>query len=374
MESRQVLHLIDSAGMYGAERVVVSLLAELRNSPFPGVLGCIREMEGQIPPLADEAKRYGVEVVFFTMGRGFSRHGLAQIAAFADRRQISLIHSHGYKPNILLSVARPRGTKVVSTVHGWAKHTATLKGRLYEYADAIALRRLNKVVAVSQAVQRDLADRGVTGDRVEVIHNGISCRSDIVSELHTSARVELGLTKNTFIVGAVGRLVAVKGYEYLIDAMQDVAKVIPDSHLVIAGEGPLLHQLRARVERLGLENRVTFVGYQREIQRFLETIDVFVMPSLSEGLPMSLLEAMCCGKAVIATTVGGIPEVISNRENGILIPPSDSKSIAEAICEIHNDDRLKTSVSIRGRSSVESDFSSKAMARKYLSLYFGLLN
>lgn len=374
MAVSRVLHLIDSAGMYGAERVVVSLLAELRNSRFPGVLGCIREVEGQIPPIAAEAERCGVDVTFFTMGRGFSRDGLHQIAGFVDKRRIRVIHSHGYKPNIMLGVRRPRGTKVLSTVHGWAKHTATLRGRLYEYADAVALRRLDLVVAVSQAVERDLASRGVAGRRVSVIHNGIACPGDWGATDPTSLRAEIGLPKSAFVIGAVGRLVAVKGYEYLIDAMRDVVRMIPDSHLVIAGEGPLLDQLRGRVERHGLAQRISFAGYQSEIRRFLAMLDVFVMPSLSEGLPMALLEALCCGKAAIGTSVGGIPEVISDRENGILIPPSDAKCIAKGIAEIHGDETFKTSLSRRARASVEKDFSSEAMARKYSSLYLEMFD
>lgn len=182
------------------------------------------------------------------------------------------------------------------------------------------------------------------------------------------------MPKTAFVIGAVGRLVAVKGYEYLIDAMQEVGRVIPESHLVIAGEGPLLDPLRGRVERHGLAQRVTFAGYQSEIRRFLAMLDVFVMPSLSEGLPMALLEALCCGKAAIGTSVGGIPEVISNRENGILIPPSDSRSIAKGIVEIHGDEAFKALLSHRGRESVEKDFSSDAMARKYSSLYHGMLD
>ncbi len=374
MADSRILHLIDSAGMYGAERVVISLLAELRTSRFPGVLGCIREVEGQIPPIAEEAERCGVEVAFFTMGRGFSRHGLRQIAAFSAKHRIRVIHSHGYKPNIMLCVGRPRGTRVLSTVHGWAKHTASLKGRLYEYADAVALRRLDMVVAVSRAVERDLASRGVAERRVTVIHNGIACPADRGATEPVDLRGKIGLPKTAFVIGAVGRLVAVKGYEYLIDAMQEVGRVIPESHLVIAGEGPLLDPLRGRVERHGLAQRVTFAGYQSEIRRFLAMLDVFVMPSLSEGLPMALLEALCCGKAAIGTSVGGIPEVISNRENGILIPPSDSRSIAKGIVEIHGDEAFKALLSHRGRESVEKDFSSDAMARKYSSLYHGMLD
>ena len=373
MDTGRVLHLIDSAGMYGAEHVVLTLLDKLKDSLFPGVLGCISDKAFEVPQIAEEAQKRGVETELFTMKRGFNPGGIVQILRYIKRNNIHLVHSHGYKPNIFMSVVPRRGIKVLSTVHGWSKQTASAKGKTYEFIDSLSLRTMDKIVAVSKAVFDDLTWCGVNKDKIEVIYNGIALDSLKTEFIRSLVRTEYGIPQSTYVLGAVGRLAAVKGYQYLIEAMPSVVAAIPNCKLLIAGEGSLKNELLHRIVKQGLASYITLVGYQTPISRFLSMVDVFVMPSLSEGLPIALLEAMACGNPVLASSVGGIPEVITSRKDGILLPPADSNALAGSIKELYHNQSLRANISRQGKELVEGKFSSTSMARQYLSVYSGLM-
>lgn len=369
MAGTQVLHLIDSAGMYGAERVILTLLEELQGTSFRGILGCIRESSSEVPVIAEEAVKRGLDVEFFTMKRGLNVWGAMQILRYARSNDIRILHTHGYKPNILLSTVPRGGIRVVSTVHGWAKRTAGLKARIYEILDALCLRRMDRIVAVSGAVRDDLVKRGICQDAVAVIYNGLPLESYDCHATDPGVRSEFGLAQDAFVIGAVGRLASVKGFEYLIDAMALVRGDIPNCRLIVAGDGPLREDLTRRIAVNGLTPHVQLVGYQDPIARFFSAIDLFVMPSLSEGLPMALLEAMACRKPVIASSVGGIPEVITDGKSGVLMMPADSAQVADKIRFAYCNPRIMATLKVQARSLVESEFSSATMAERYVSEY-----
>ena len=265
MAGTRVLHLVDSAGVYGAERVILTLLDELKGTSFRGTLGCIRETSSEVPAVAQEAMRRGLDVEFFTMKRGLNVWGARQILRHARRNDIRILHTHGYKPNILLSTVPRGGIKVVSTVHGWAKHTAGSRASVYEMLDALSLRRMDRLVAVSAAVRDDLVKRGIRRDGVVVIYNGLPLEGYDCYATDPGIRGEFGLPQDAFVIGAAGRLAAVKGFEYLIDAMALVKGDIPNCRLIVAGDGPLREDLTRRIAVHGLESYVRLVGYQDSI-------------------------------------------------------------------------------------------------------------
>ncbi len=373
MQVVKVLHLIDSAGIYGAERVILTLLEELKNTLYPGILGCIREKENEIPGIALEADRIGIPVMYFTMKRGLNPMGIRQITNFIKDNGLYLVHSHGYKPNIYLGLLWSRKFKTVSTIHGWAKQSNTIKGKTYEYLDARALRMFDSVVAVSKAVTNDLKIRGINSDGIKLIYNGLKIRSDVPIDNIPNIRNEYGIDEPSFVIGSVGRLAKVKGQVYLIEAMQSILKDVENCRLLIAGEGPERGYLEYLIEKYNLREKVKLLGYVRNIEQFLAVIDLFVLPSLSEGLPMSLLEAMAAGKPVLASAVGGITEVIENGDSGVLVPPADPSSLAESVKELYRSSERMSGMAHRGKSVVETKYSSGGMAEKYLAVYSQLL-
>lgn len=372
MEKSRVLHLIDSGGLYGAEKVVLTLLEELQGSAFPGILGCICERDAELPLIGKRAEAVGIHVHYFKMKRGLDLSGFRDILKFIRSRGIRLVHSHGYKPNILFSLVPWKNFSVVSTVHGWSKQSAGLKGRVYETLDSMALRRMDRVIAVSQAVHNDLAGRGLKGKKIDLIYNGIKKGVHPSYDL-VSLRQKLGVANDAFVIGSVGRLVRVKGHSYLIEAMSSILDEVKNCQLIIAGDGPLKGELEASIAERGLSYNVKLTGYIGDINQFMAAIDLFVLPSLSEGLPVSLLEAMACEKPVLASAVGGIPEVITSSNEGVLIPPANSQAISQAICLLIQDRDQLEGLSVNSKKIIEGRFSASHMAKQYSTLYASLV-
>ena len=369
-----ILHLIDSAGMYGAEKVILTLLEELKSSAFPGILGCIRERETDAPQIAKEAKKFGIPIHYFTMKRGPNLFGLQQILRFIKDRDIHIVHSHGYKPNIFLSLIPNKKFKTISTVHGWAKDTVGVRGRVYEFLDSKALKRIDSIVTVSKAVVDYLIKKGIRKEKIELIYNGIKMNNNPHSFNIPKIRQGYGLPKDAFVIGAVGRLTKVKGHSYLIEAMPSILNEIKNCYLVIAGEGPLKEDLMSLIKKNNLLNNVKLIGYTEDIGEFLAMIDLFVMPSLSEGLPIALLEAMANEKPIIASNVGGIPEVITSEDTGILIQPTDSSAISKVIKKLYHDKDKITRMAVMGKKIVKDNFSSVSMAEEYIRIYSVLIS
>ncbi len=365
------MHLIDSGGMYGAERMVVTLLEEMIASQFPGILGCIREHEDEIPQIAREAQTRGISIQYFTMKRGLNPAGILSVPKYVKENHVSIVHAHGYKPDLFLRFLLRRSIKKIATVHGWAKNTAGLKIKLYEYLDVGALRNMDLVIAVSQSMRSELIKLGLRKDHLETIYNGIKFNFTLhAPQLNISIlRNEYGLADNAVVIGTMGRLVAVKGHSYLIQAMPLILKEIPHCQLIIAGDGPLRSRLQDQIADLKIANHVKLMGYIKDITVFFALADIFALPSLSEGLPITLLEAMAFGKPVIASSVGGIPEVLTYESAGELIPPADANTLAQAIITLLKDKGKMNLLSKRNRKLVENQFSAKTMARQYLDMY-----
>ncbi len=368
-----VLHLIDSAGMYGAEKVVLTLLRGLRDSHFPGTLGCIRESDTDVPELAREAESYKIKVHYFTMRRGFNPLGLIRIGKFISKNQVRIIHTHGYKSDIYLMLLLRKKFKTIASVHGWSKKSANLIGRTYELLDSFALNRMDTVVAVSEGVKDDLAKRGLTRAKINLVYNGITIDAEKSRSSRSEVRRQHGVSDTDFVIGTLGRLAPIKGHRYLIQALPSILNKVKNCRLVIAGEGPLRNELETLINQQNLSDHVKLIGYIKNIDPFMEMIDLFILPSLSEGLPISLLEGMAYGKPVVASHVGGIPEVIGHRSEGLLVPPADPEAISKAVIELIENRVLIDRISSAGRKLVRTKFSSANMVAAYLSLYSDLI-
>lgn len=378
---KSILHLIDSSGFYGAEKVILSLLEELKESDFQVILGCIREKNTEEVEIAERARERGITTHYFTMKRGLNPLGIHEILRFVKEKHISLVHSHGYKPNIFLGILFLRHFLVISTVHGWLKSGNDRKGRIYELLDSNALKRLDCLVAVSEAVKKDLVKRGIAIEKIVTIYNGINTEYFQNTFDVSVVRKKYVIDQGDFVIGTAGRLSKEKGHSYLIKAFADLVRDSQRVKLIIAGEGPLRKELENLVEELALSNHVTFLGYEKNIVRFLSAIDLFILPSLTEGLPISLLEAMASGKPVIASKVGGIEEVIQDQINGILIPPMNLKAISDSIKFFYYNNEEREKMGLEGKNHVIYNFSSKMMTLGYQNLYnkilsqnFGFLN
>ena len=256
-----VLHLVDSAGMYGAERVILTLLAELKDSPFRGVLGCIREDPGVIPDIARLADGMGIETTLFTMRRGLNVRAIWSLGRYIEQNGFRIAHSHGYKTDIFLGLL-PDRRRLLATVHGWPIGAMSAKLKMYIFLDTLALRRFDAVVAVSRIMGHAL-ERRIPDRRLHVIYNGIDVTGGTDTR-RAELTAALGIPENARVLGFLGRLAPVKGPEYLVDAMP---ALVAHEHcwLLIAGEGPLRDTLQMRARALGVLDRLRFLGYVNNI-------------------------------------------------------------------------------------------------------------
>ena len=275
-------------------------------------------------------------------------------------RDVDLVHTHGYLADIVgIPVARLNGIPTLSTCHGFIP--TTWKVRLYNALDRIVLKFGTQVMAVSEAIKQDLVDSGLSSGRVQVVANAVSAAidRDMTHANREAGRKSHGIRSTDFVLGYVGRLSAEKGLKYLITACAElVASGIPLRALII-GEGPQRNELEQLSRQLGLGDQVVFAGFQKDVAQWLPCMDVFVLPSLTEGTPMALLEAMTYGVPAVASAVGGVPEMIKNGETGILVPPGKAEEISNATLALFRDPAQRQKLSqnaitfARTRYSVE---------------------
>jgi glycosyltransferase involved in cell wall biosynthesis len=267
-------------------------------------------------------------------------------------------------------LSRITGVPLVATVHGKGYYGERAHRRL---AYRLVARRAFRMVAVSRDVGRYLtASLGVRG-AVETIYNGIDTARLVRPEGRARLRAELGLGPHQPVVGAIGNLFPVKGHTYLVRAAARLAARFPDLTVLLSGRPLLEAELTAEARALGVERQVRFLGFRDDVPALLDAMDVFVLPSLSEGLSMSLLEAMAAGKPVVATDVGGNPELVVDGQTGLLVPARDPEALAVAIGRVLGDRALAARLGDSARRRVLGEFGVDRMVARYVGLYDTML-
>jgi glycosyltransferase involved in cell wall biosynthesis len=207
---------------------------------------------------------------------------------------------------------------------------------------------------------------------ITIIYNGID-GDEFTREFDRAEIIEeLDISPDAKIIGIVARLDSIKNHRCLIKAMKKVAARFPDALLLVIGDGPLRTELEELVSFVRLNNNIKFLGTRNDIPRLLSVLDIFVLCSLSEGLPLTILEAMAAGKPIVATDVGGIPEIIKDGIDGIIIPSDDSDRLAEAISELLRDKRKRHEMGAKARMKFEEKFTIQTMVKSYEELYESL--
>jgi glycosyltransferase involved in cell wall biosynthesis len=365
----KVLQLISSAGYYGAENMLVTLSDQLRQLGCEPAVGAFRHPDAPEPEVLRFAARRGLATVSFPCDGRFDRRAIRALREYLRTNRVGILHSHGYKVNMYgWLAARPllRGQKIrlVSTCHNWAERTGVLA--LYSVLDRVILRRFDDVVAVSDGVARRMSGFGIHAPQLKVIHNGIE--TERFRNAQPVLRREFGLA-NRLVIGTVSRLVPGKGCHVILDAMKEVLRETPDAVFVAVGAGPLESELKDQAARLGIGERVIFAGTRDDIPEVYASLDVFILASFDEGLPMSILEAMAAGVPVVATPVGGIPQLIQHHRTGVLVQPGDTAGTRDALLELFRSPSLRASLGEAARMRVAEQFSAAVMARHYLRLY-----
>lgn len=354
----------------GAEVQLATLTAELARRPGLA-LSVVLFNEGR---LADEIRRCHVPVTVFPESSLGMHQLIRKFVAYCRANRFDLVHTHKYKDNLVGTVAAGYCgiPHLVRTIHGLAEPFhgfEAVKMRLYDTADDMAIRaKADKVIAVSGEIAKILQAR-YGEQHVAHIYNGIQLDNIRFQKSPTDIRLLLNVSEGARLIGVVGRLTAVKGHQHFLAALAELKQRASDIHGVIVGDGPLRASLQAHAQKLGLADCVHFVGHRDDTYDFMRALDVFVLPSLHEGIPMVLLEAMALARPIVASRVGGIPEVIQDGVHGLLVPVGDEQALADACLQHLTDRELATRCCGAAQRRVEQQFSSAAMADQMCRLY-----
>lgn len=237
------------------------------------------------------------------------------------------------------------------------------------------LERLDMALAVSHQIRRSLLDGGVAPDRAQTLYSGLDLRRVTARESRDEVRRRLGIPSNAVLSGTVANLFPRKGYEVMLRALQAILAVVPNVHYLIVGTGAARYEksLRLCAQSLGITGHVHFAGFQETVYSYLGALDLYVQPSLMEGLGIAVIEAMAMGKPVVATATGGLPEVVLDGETGLLVPPGDSDALAGAVMQILQHPGWREDFGKVGRKRVEGLFTVDKMMDQLMLAYQAVL-
>lgn len=357
-----VLQLISSGGYYGAESMLVGLARALAVKGCRVTAGVFHDSRWAHLEVAEEAKRQGVAIEFIACQGRWDFHAVYAIQRLVERLHVDILHTHGYKADLYGYLAtRPHRCVLVATCHNWPSRAPSM--RFYAGLDRLILRRFDGVAAVSAPVADILQRWGVRA--VSYLPNGVP----LPRFQHATPTLRREWKTNRRLVGFVGRLAPEKGGDVLLRAAQGVVASRPDTAFVFAGDGACESEWRKLAGILGIADNVEFLGRRGDMPGVYASLDLLVLPSLMEAMPLCLLEALAAECPVIATRVGSVPEIVIPGETGRLVEPGDSGALAAAILASLDDPAGSRRMAEQGRRRVAQFYSDEVMAAAYLDLY-----
>ncbi|BBO72967.1 glycosyl transferase [Desulfosarcina widdelii] len=370
----KVLHIIDSGGLYGAETMLLNLIAEQSLLGIKATIASIGEKRIKEKAIENEAIKRGFDIKKFRMTPGFNLLGAHKIIKFATHEHYDILHSHGYKGNILFGFMPNLVKKIplITTVHGYTSKNAFSKIKIYEILDSMSHHLIDQVVLVDQSMLMHPLLRRQKNVNYNIIRNGIPEITPYVRLCKSEDKI-IDFCMKGFTIGAIGRLSPEKGFDNLIDATSKLIKKRNNIQLIILGEGKQRFHLEKKVYEFGIDQHVMMPGYIQDAKQYLQYFDVFILPSHTEGLPVTILEAMQSQVPIVATSVGGVAEALDYGNAGILIDSSDSKKIADAVLAIITHPEKAMERIKYGKKHVKNKYSIRKMTRKYVDVYTHLL-
>lgn len=352
-----------SLGMGGIETLILELCRRLDPERYaPSV--CVFQKDGR---LRGEFEALGIPVYTIEKGRGTDWSIPLKLARLARQKGVDILHTHNscawFYGGIAAWLSR---LPLIHTEHTSPDHNFERWWKIERFLSRFTV----GITTVAASVARFMIDQEhIAPEKIDVIYNGIEPGVYEIQLDRNWKRKELGLERADLAVGMVARFFPEKDHRCLLEAFTQVVKRIPHARLLIAGDGPLREKLVRYREELGLSDRVFFLGNRRDIPELLQALDLFVLSSYKEGLPIVLLEAMAAGRAVVATEVDGNPELVLHNRTGLVVPPKNPWALAEAICELLLDPERARRMGEEGKRRVGEKFSFIPMISAYESLY-----
>ncbi|MEM7256720.1 MAG: glycosyltransferase [Pseudomonadota bacterium] len=362
-DKKKVLHLAHEMGVGGTQQVIRQLVGSLDTTRFECSVACI---DGMIGMIGEELQHNGLEFHVFDRQPGFDRQLIRDIRQVLLSESIDIVHCHQYTPYTYgVLAALFTDVKVVFTEHGrFYPDSYSWKRRLI---NPLLQHRTDSIVAISAATADALAEyEWFTRRSIDVIYNGTDVEEP---EGDSSAREELQIPAESLVFGTIARFDPIKNLPMMINGFREVHQRLPDTRLLMVGDGEEREALEALVKEAGLKDSVLFTGYQSDTARYMSAIDVYLLTSFSEGTSMTLLEAMATRKPPIVTAVGGNIEIVEHLKNGLVVDSGDTERLVSHMNELVEDKQQRVQLGNAARDEYEKRFSVSSMTEQYEAVY-----
>jgi len=361
-----LLYLITELSMGGAQRALLHLLGGYNRERFTPTVACLYNGDGAA---ARAIRALDIPVYDAQMRGKADLQALCHLYRHIRNQRPTILHTSLFHANL---PGRFFGRLVGVPIIISSERTMAMESEWRYRLNRWTISMVDRVVAVSKEVgEFSISHIRLPAQKVVVIYNGVEIPS-LSPDTREKARLELGLPPDALVCGAVSRLDPVKGIDDLILAFAQV-EATRAAYLVIVGEGPERQRLEKIVQDIGVSDRIIWAGYRAGVPHLLPAFDIFVQPSMHEGLPNTVLEAMAAGLPVIATGVGGTPELVVNGKTGLLVPPANPAALADAITALSENPVARGSMGWAGRQRVQQHFTIEEMVQKTEQLYEDLL-
>jgi glycosyltransferase involved in cell wall biosynthesis len=369
----EVLHLIDTYRVGGPGKTIINSAKFIDPTRYRVHVGAWTNPRAGHNEFATAVAEAGIPFLDLRETRRLQPEHVLQIRRYLRDQNIRILHLHGYRTDLMgyLATRGLRGVRVLTTHHGWIRNTKKQE-QVARFAQWLC-RRFDAVQVVSAKLREELSPALLESGRAVVVHNGIVPADYRREGRGDAVRQSLSLAPDAIVLGTIGRFSPEKGCLDVLAAFRTIAAAVPRTHLVLIGEGPLADELHRQVAEAGLTSRVSFVPHQTHVQQYYEALDMLVSPSHTEGISNVILEAMTFGVPVVATAVGGTPEIIEDGRSGVLVPPREPAALASAVVRVLSDDDVRRHLAEGARRRIDEAFTFEARMRKEEALYENIL-
>lgn len=360
-----VLQLFIGFEKGGAEKYIINIVEKLKKRNVNFHIICDHKGNNH-----EKAEKICNDVQLIKMRNIFDIIAAYKIARFCRKNNIKIIHTHFLRENIIAVISKlfNPNVKVI-----WTNHLIYEKSRLLKWINRKFSKYVSKIICVSEAVKKATIDEGISPEKTVVIYNGVD--TDLFKPTYTKdIKAELGINKNEIVLTTVARFYEVKGYDFLLEALKELKKFNFNFKAILVGDGSDLIRIKEKSKRLGLDDNIIFTGYREDIPLILTASDIYLSPSKSEAISFSILEALSCKVPVVATEVGGVPEIFNKGKCGILVPYGEAKRFAESIYDLYNNKVKYYEIQQNVRDIIINHFSSDNMVNMTYELYTNVIN
>ena len=370
-----ILHIMATNFFGGPEKQIVQHCASMNRKLWRMVVCSFLEGKAR-NELLQKASEHGLETRALHTACSYNPLVILELANLIQCEKPDIIVTHGYRPLIICLLLRLFNKKrIITYSRGFTEEN--LKIRLFEKLYRICMRFSNLIVAVSEGHKQVLTAYRLEENKIHSVRNAVAVVSPLINQpekLRKDVADRLDIPKEATIVVCAGRLSPEKGHRFLLEAIGKIGSKMKDTFFVFCGDGPCKKDLEKQAQELGISKHCRFPGFRRDLPEIFRVMDLMILPSLSEGLPNVVLEAFACAKPVVATAIGGVPEVVEDGVNGVLVPPARPDLLADAVVRCLAEPNMMLNMGKAGYHKVKSEFTVESQTQKLEEIYRQVLS